>query len=207
MDLSPGVYSIEHDSYFKKHASALRMESVFEKWKQNKSAPKLSRAQYNVMRGELRVLFNSKKFPALNKLINSEQIDTNPLPASALNYYFEKIYPDRKTIAMANKMDQGFDWNEMKGEKFEAFLEKYKKMMEQKAPEEQNEAFLNFTPLSTLSSNNPQAVFDPTSNKSFLTPKGFEIPNNWTKTPFGILPPTDWKPTKEWKEVSLKNLK
>lgn len=252
MELSPGVYSMEHNLYFQKHADAPRMESVFEKWKQNKANPSLTKGQSNVMRGEFMALISSKKYPEFAKLIDNNIFydKTKPLPPAALTYYFEKIYPDRQTVAKANKMDQGFEWNEMEGAKFDSFLKSYKKLVTiqeyksngneegdantgymglgvvqyvdsnsvlyiapagTKLPEgwKINNSGMavppaNFTPPATWKSMQ-QPVVDPSTGKLYFSPKNFKIPADWIQTPFGQVPPADWKPGPDFKEYKMED--
>lgn len=198
LDLPPGLYGLEHDYYFKKHANSPRMEIVLEKWNKNKKNPNLSKAQANVMRHEFFTLLSSKKYPEFEKILHQENslANSSNISIPALNYYFEKIYPERRTVALANKMDQGFEWNEMQGKNFDTFLASYKKLIEQK----------KFTDEPTVSnpfyeSEIPLQYVDE-GNILHIAPQGTKMPSDWKLGLMNeLIPPANFKPPSNWKTM------
>ncbi len=202
MELPQGVFSLEHDYYFNKHANSPRMGVILDKWKQNKTGLTLSKSQNNVMRGELLAVQANQKYPEFNKMLEGVKLYTNdPIPPKILNYYFEKIYPERRTVAQANKMDQGFEWNEMKGEKFDIFLESYKEVSQ--APDGENPGGFGDGKGYGAGATVPLMIYDK-AGILHLAPKDFKVPENWEKSQYGqALPPKDFVPPQEWKTMVM----
>jgi hypothetical protein len=187
MDLAPGVYDIEHDYYFRKHADAPRMEVIYEKWKKNKTSLSLSRSQLNVLTRELlNIRYKSKekhpKFFEITEKLSYEAKDQ--ISPEVLSYYFNIIYPERRTVAQASKMDHRFEWGEMQGDKFDAFLSTYKKMID-----------LSLYPLKVVTDR----------NVLYIAPKGTAAPPDWKKEFQGnnviFIPPENFNAPADWKVV------
>lgn len=201
MELPQGVFSLEHDYYFNKHANSPRMEVILDKWKQNKTGLTLTKSQNNVMIGEISAVIASKKYPEFNKMLEGfKPFAKEPIPPKVLNYYFEKIYPDRRTVAQANQMDQGFEWNEMKDQKFSAFLESYKEVVKESNGENVNLGSGNGYGVGIVI---PITIVDK-DGVIHIAPKDFKAPDSWPKSAYGqTLPPADFVAPKEWKTMAM----
>ena len=122
-DRAPGVYTLEHDLYMQKHANSPRMGTVLARWNQNKTWTALPKRFQNILRNEyFTICQNSGPYETFCGHVRQ----ATPNLQAATVEYFKSVYPSRRTVAQASRMDQGYSWTEMKGEAFENFLNRYK---------------------------------------------------------------------------------
>jgi hypothetical protein len=128
-DRDPGVYTIEHDHYFLKHANAPRMTAIISRWNQNPNWTSLSGRFQNVLKGEFAAI--CKHRTTAPNLCN--QVDRKNLQAAATEY-FRNTYRTRRTVAQANRQDQGFTWTNMSPEQFTGFIDRYRSVLDGTRP-------------------------------------------------------------------------
>lgn len=125
LDRAPGIYTIDHNYYFEKHANSPRMTAILNRWKKNPSWSALNARDRNVLKQEFDAVCSSE-----HKLSLCPDI-TNQSPMNiteSINEYFNKIYPLRQTVALANGMDQKFTWKGMTADQYEAFTNSFQNL-------------------------------------------------------------------------------
>lgn len=132
-DRQAGVYTMEHDHYFNKHANAPRMGTIQGRWNQNPSWSALATRHRNVMTGEIAAVCGqasriaSSEFCRMPGIVNGalQPAAENAALSRVVTEYFRTVHPQRRTVAMANQMDQHYTWNEMNEAQFGSFLNAY----------------------------------------------------------------------------------
>lgn len=145
-DRKPGVYSIEHDHYFKKHAEAPRMEALISRFKNNPSWTSMSKRDKRVLIGEMMSICHTGQYESLCKRHKVDQIfekitaikslkpevikevekEVYALGSNQLvDDYIKTLHPLRKTVSMANEMDQKFKWKPLNDSQYQGFLKAY----------------------------------------------------------------------------------
>lgn len=127
-DRGPGVYTIEHDHYFRQHAEAPRMTAILARWNQNASWASLPKRFQRVLTGEFTEICKRKDTPTFCGHVSRKNSQ------AAATEYFRTVYRTRRTVAQASRQDQGFTWGQMSHEQFSGFLNRYREVLDGSNP-------------------------------------------------------------------------
>ncbi|HXH29364.1 MAG TPA: hypothetical protein VNJ01_01005 [Bacteriovoracaceae bacterium] len=115
MDSKPGVYSVDHQLFFKKVSEAPRMGSIKARWRQAGSWKFLKNKDQRILTQELlRTCAEDDsidQFCKLQKADPKKVLDNVPVVDKAVETYFSRVYKLRSTVRLANESDEGFSWN------------------------------------------------------------------------------------------------